>query len=223
MEVIMVDLHEKRERIQKLKKEISILRAKEVEVAKLEEELYNDYFNLEREEYAHLTQIPHTFSINREPMGPYSILNVDLVGKMIAILFKDYENKKMTVMRDSVLEKEQDDDDEYPFWNHFLIIKNALENNENDIIKIEYSHYMSLCEYPTNDPITWIIFPRGREIEASNYNKLIYLTGNLTFDNKNREFIEELVYSLSYYQKKHGIEYMDATKTWDVFKKIYKK
>ena len=47
MEVIMVDLHEKRERIQKLKKEISILRAKEVEVAKLEEELYNDYFNLE--------------------------------------------------------------------------------------------------------------------------------------------------------------------------------
>ena len=223
MEVVMVDLQEKKDRILKIKDEIALLRAKEVELKKLEEEYYNDYFNLEREEYAHLTQIPHTCSINREPMRPYSILNVDLIGKMIATLFKDYENKRMIVMRNYVHEKWQNDNGEYPVMYPILIIKNTLGNDSNDVIKIDYNSNMYPCEYPTDNPTTWRISPTGYEFEASNYSNLIFLTGNLTFDNKNREFIEELVYSMAYYQKQHGITYMNADKTWEVFKKIYKK
>ena len=62
----------------------------------LEKELYDEYFNYEREMYTLLKDIPNKpKKSTRNILYYYSLLNVDEVGNMICDLFDIYENKKV--------------------------------------------------------------------------------------------------------------------------------
>ncbi len=213
---------EKEKKILQLKDEVALLRAKTDELEMLAKEYTLDYFNEEREEYAYLKQIPKHYSMTRHVLAPYSGLNVDLIGYMIAILFYDYEHKEMVVERKIASE----------MWNSlygtkyqvklpYLSIRNLADASDN--IEIDFSDSFLLKNFPMEKPVIWMTDQNGYEHVSTNYTYLIGYNGELNFDYVKREVIKELVYSMAYYQKQHDITYMDADKTWDVFKKIYKK
>ena len=86
---------------------------------------------------------------------------------------------------------------------------------------------LSSIEYPTNNPIiAEKLSGSFRDIKKySNYSHLVDYHDGLSFETKiYTDFIQELIYSLAYYQKKHDIKMMSPNDTWNVYrKKIYKK
>ena len=224
-DINMYDFKEKREEIIRLKSKLKEL-SKSMddtrnELETLEKQVYNDYFNLEREEYALLTDIPDKpSSKTKNVLYDYSNLNIDEVGKMICELFDRYEHKNMAYKRESIFGYAKGDRGYYHTFIPALIIGEDVENNITNLdnIVIEYSKNSLVKDYLTKSPNIW-----NEEFKTFNYNYLIGEYVPLSFDYQNHEFIKELIYSLAYYQKQHDITYMDEEETRRVYKRIYKK
>ena len=189
-------------------------------------EYYNDYFNLKREKYAHLVDIPSNPTSNKHVLSDYSLLNVDEVGRIICELFKRYEHKDVIAKRNHEFELWENKFDRYTVELPTLVIgtpedvKEGNKNNNNIII--DYSLFYDIKTYPTDNPVAWDTKCYGKPYEMSNYNELIGYQNDLSFDYKNYEFIKELIFSLAYYQRENNIKQMNTEDTWNVYKKIYK-
>ena len=220
----MIDnLLEKRNKISELNNNIEKLNteltSKINELETLKRELYNDYYSIKREEYSLLKDLPiKPNSRERHFLYDYSILNIDEVGKIICNLFDIYENKDMICYRGNNYGYIRSENVFHHELIPTLMIKNKNKKDSDNIV-IEYNKNLLLCDYPTNNPVYW-----NKNFVSSNYNYLIGEFANvLSFDNKNYEFITELIYSLAYYQKQHDIKYMSEEETRKVYKRIYKK
>ena len=214
---------DKKNEILLIKEEIKKLEKKKRQLRKLEFDYYKEYFNTDREDYALLTDIPDNPTNKYHILYDYSALNVDTIGKIICELFKKYENKKIVSKR--LVKTEISDNIFHDFHRYPILVIGSSENiheldhNEDNIV-IEYDH-VSLDEYPSNHPV--YEYKDDYQFKWSNYNKLIGYYEDLKFDYNKHEFIEELIYSLAYYQKVHDIKFMSPQETWNVYRKIFKK
>lgn len=228
-------LNDKRNKILLLKNEISEIseeiKEKKIQVdkknrrlEKLMLQLYKEYFTAEREEFALLTNIPsntyNSFSKNyKHVLYDYSLLNVDVIGKIICDLIKKYDNEDFISKKGNFVHTE----DTYfgPKTRSIpaLIIgkgeipDTVLSDEDYDIIiSLNGVHHPVVVEASRND-----------------YGKLDYAflmdyhDGLSFYYPSNKQYIEELIYSLAYYQREHDIKYMMPEDTWNVYKKIYKK
>ena len=193
---------------------------------------YNEYFNVEREPNAWLTDIPKNVSWVLNPLHFSSMLNVDEVAKMICVLFKDKENKKMVFNRlyyDTLYDfKKKQKGMQHEIKPRMVIEDAAASGKNKNKTQIILSYNMtSFKDNPTDKPVTfsyWIDDELISEDIYSNYNYLIDSIGGLNVVGwKKYPFIEELIYSLAYYQKVNNLEYMDSKDLWNAFEKIYKK
>lgn len=225
-------LNDKKKKIL-LEKEVKQLEKKQEELSKLKLEYYNEYFNIKREDFALLTDIPSNpndkdYKNDKHVLYQHSVLNVDTVGKIICQLIKRYDHRDVISKRLILRTRGNNAFGTYPVEIPKLVIgqKDEVEDlykNEHNII-INYNEYMNLNEYPTNNPVKWCTSSVGNHYKKSNYNHLIDYYDGLSFNYPgNLEYIKELIFSLAYYQREHDIKYMMPEDTWNVYKKIYKK
>ena len=225
-------LKDKEKKILILRHEIKQLKQKEKELEKLESEYYHEYFDMPRDDFSLLTNIPYNPDNNKHVLYDYSILNVDTIGKIICKLIKKYENKDVVAKRLIYYTDWED-----AFGNQTLELPRLVIGEEDKIerldkeeqnIIIEYDDFYDLEDYPTNNPVRWWSTSSRSLIrdyvETSNYRSLIDTRNGLDFQYPaNQEYIEELIYSLAYYQREHNIKFMGPKETWNTYRKIYKK
>lgn len=219
------ELKQKRNRILSLQTEIEELKRKQEELCQLESEYYHEYYDTKREDFAHLTDIPRHPDKSVQTLWKDSMLNVDTVGKIICQLLKRYEKTDFISKRLDKIEK-CDDIFNSTLYYPVLVIGNPskvdqIDRNSSNII-IDFSAN-SLKEYPTKNPIVHEKYPFGNNHKYSNYNHLLGYFNGLSFDHKGHDYIEELIYSLAYYQREHSLKTMSPSDTWNVYRKIYKK
>ena len=222
------ELEKSKKRILTLEKEIENLSIKREELDQLREQYFEDYFRVDRGECALLTDIPkNPTRITTNPLCPYSTLNVDEIGKLICKLAHRYDGEELVSKRVDFLEKCENAFG--PYYEEYPVLvvgkKEEVEDinrNENNIV-IEFNPFYAVKDYPTDKPVCYIGHSNGDNKVRSNYNKLIGYYDGLTFDNKGRSYIEDLIYSLAYYQSRRGIMSMSAEETKDVYKRIFKK
>lgn len=185
----------------------------------MEDEYYNNYFN---ESTGWLTNIPRQVNLYSRILDEYSNLNVDAIGDLICKLYRDNEGKRLTCVRRSL-------GDPKLFITKQSNAKKIIEDTDyaiqtmkdEDSIIISYSQFAKpVCDWlPENQEY---IKKYYNEHGLYAYSHLINY-GSLTIDYKSREFIKELIFSLSNYQRENDITYMTGEETNKVFKKIYKK
>ena len=83
-----INLSEKRNKIILLESEIKTLEEKKKQLAGLHMEYYNEYFNVKRDDYSLLHDLPVNTSGEKHILFDYSCLNVDTVGEIICDLMK---------------------------------------------------------------------------------------------------------------------------------------
>ena len=217
-------LTEKKNRIILLEEEIRKLNEKKFQLEKLKQDYYQEYFDLGRNDFSLLHDIPTNPILEKHILYDYSALNIDIIGKIICELIKKYENKTYVSRRVIHQEKWYEYYGGYDIKHPILVIGKEGENveNANNII-IKYNDRVSLRKYPTNDPVAWISNSNSFAIQKSNYDNLISYYDGLIFDYHNLSYIRDLLFSLAYYQKQHNIEQMSSSETWNVYQKIYQK
>ncbi len=214
----------------------------------LKDDYYDAYFEVEREEFAKLEDIPRiTNDRHRNLLSEYSYLNVDEVCKIICLLFKEYENKEVEYRRlyldeyyiygvtfsepyIAIGEPSVVDNGYKDKRNIVILWKTPLKCNE--LTKHNIANDNPVCVLTKDD-----CDKRFKKRYHSNYQRLIstYIDNTgmskygedkidvLYFDYRGYDFIVDLIYNLAYYQKMHNIRLMSGNETWDVFRKIYKK
>ena len=219
-------LKTKKEKIMLMKQEIEALERKKEQLKELEISYYYDFFKLNRKDFSLLTDIPNNYTNEKHILCDYSILNVDTIGKIICQLLKKYEGINAISKRLYISDTLDDifhSRVSYPI----LVIGKSDEvyelNSCDKNIVIEYASNVTLYEYPSNNPVLWYMASSSGPYERSNYRKLIGYYDDLNFDYKQYEFIKDLIFSLSYYQKQHDIKQLGARDTWNVYQKIYSK
>ena len=221
-------LAEKKKEIRQLEKEIKALKKKRERLERLEVEYYHEYFDTPRDEFALLTDIPSNQTNKKQVLYDYSVLNIDTIGKIICKLIKKYENKDYVSRRLIRYEQWQNAFELYPVELPILVIGQEdevkkLDKNKENII-ISYDDHKLLTEYPTKTPVTWKTSRYGGYYDRSNYGNLLNYFDGLSFEHPtNQDYIDELIYSLAYYQRENGIIQMNPRDTWNVYRKIYKK
>ena len=224
-------LREMKNKIILLEEDIKELKKKQELLASLQQDYYNRYFNTQREDFSLLSDIPNNPTHKIHILWDYSVLNVDTIGKIICNYLRKYGDNEVKNYICKRLFKTEISDDifhsriSYPT----LVIGDPehiyeMDENKNNIV-IDYN-MLSLIEYPTNNPIiAEKLSGSFRDIKRySNYSHLVGYVDGLSFETKIYfDFIQELIYSLAYYQKKHDIKMMSANDTWNVYRKIYKK
>ena len=106
----VIDIDEQRKKIEAIRDEVSLLEEKRKQLTNLEAKYYDDYFSVDREDYAHLTDLP-TFETQNHVLRDYSRLNADEIGRIICELFKKYENKDLVTERNFIVDYYYDGND----------------------------------------------------------------------------------------------------------------
>lgn len=243
----IITLEEEVKKLKEAKQKVKIIRAKEKELFDLKVKHYNDFYNGDIPDYSIISEkapYPYKNDYPQHYLSDYSGLNVDEVGKLICELFKKYENKNMHSRRIIVEETYEPsfvssrnitEEKAYLIIGSRYKIYNPYDEygdlDEDKLIIIEYDDFMDLNKFPTNKPIktlddvhigAYYCYCEPEEFVSSNYNYLLNSRGEIIFDDKNKAFIEDLIYSLAYHQYKNGITYMSEEETKDTFKRIYK-
>ena len=212
-----------------IKKEIDELEEKKKQLEKLQLNYYNEYFDIVRDDFALLKDIPiNPNYYSKHVLYDHSVLNVDTIGKIICELIRKYDKESVVSKRIIKNDKWENAFGYYCVEVPILVIgkENTIDKMDKDAqnIIIEYDNYYDLEDYPTNNPVSWMTSEYGEPYKKSNYNRLVGYQDGLNFKYpSNQEYIRELIYSLSYYQKKHDIKIMGSKDTWYVYRKIYKK
>ena len=221
-------LEKTKTQITTLEDELKLLRKKQKELRSLREKYYADYFDTHREEYARLTDIPkNPFSYSKpHVLYEYSALNVDSVGRMIRELIKKYENKDYVAKRLTLHSSSENAFGRYPIQVPIFVVGpekefHRFEDGSHNIV-INYDWSEPMKEFPTNNPVTWDIHEYSDPFLGTNYNHLIDYHDGLSFNYKYKGYIEELIFSLAYYQKEHDIKQMTLTETRKVYQKIFR-
>ena len=220
-----IELSEKRKRIILLEDEIKSLEEKKKQLTRLQQEYYNDYFKVKRDDFSLLHDLPINSTNEKHALFDYSHFDVDTIGKIICELMKRYSDKTCVSKRIVHTDRWENKFEYYPVHYPKLIIGKPDEvndeENENNII-IDYDMYADLKDYPTSNPIECMTSSYEVIKKRSNYNSLIAYNDGLSFNYHNLEYIKELIYSLAYYQREHNKKYMSSQETVKVYKKIYR-
>ena len=262
----VIDLNEQRKKIEAIRDEIKPLEEKKKQLTNLEAKYYDDYFSVDREDYAHLTDLP-TYETQNHVLRDYSRLNADEIGRIICELLKKYENKDLVTERSMIANYYYDGCKTSLRFYPVLVIKSPeikyfdyLFDCFNDSMVVFYDRMggkkfdvpgeplfdsmKEKCryEFPNSKPV---VIPGVESKLLLRCSKLKYMLNNfgevniydgdsvpLICDNDTKplklldfskhEFVPELIYSLAYYQRQHGIERMGVKRTRDVYKRIYK-
>jgi hypothetical protein len=220
-------LEETKSKIQLLEEEIELLKQKKAQLKKLKRDYYEDYFTTPREEFCILKDIPDNPDQKEHILYDYSVLNVDTVGRMIGELMRKYEHKDIVAERIQKSDMWDNAFGGYHVYHPQFVIgergRTYLSNRDFNNIVIDYEMYNTTKDFPTNNPVYWDVRDDLKPCRRSNYRRLISYENGLSFNEKNYEYIKELIFSLAYFQKQHDIHQMGAKDTWDVYRKIYKK
>lgn len=221
------ELDEKRTKLILLEEKIKSLKGSREELLKARQEYYELFYNTEREDYAFLTNVPENTKGEKHPLYDYSTLNVDVIGKLICKLAQKYEGLDFASKRVDCTEQVKDKNEIYYEEYPVLVVGEKTkihEGSENeDNIILEFDPNINVKDYPTDKPVFYVKGIHGESKIRSNYNKLINYMNGLSFDSKGHQYIEDLIFSLAYYQKSHGIDSMTSEETKDVYKKIFKR